>query len=63
MLVRIPPLHYPTLLFNVLGNCASIRRSVACNRRDVAEALAFGVGGQVMHHIELDSLSTITEIF
>jgi len=63
VLVGIPPGDFPTPLFDVVANCITIRGSFVGNRRDMAEALAFAVDGQVKADIELQPLSAINTIF
>jgi propanol-preferring alcohol dehydrogenase len=63
VLVGIPPGDFPTPLFDVVANCITIRGSFVGNRRDMAEALAFGAEGKVKADIELQPLSAINKIF
>ncbi|MEO6103783.1 MAG: zinc-dependent alcohol dehydrogenase [Pseudoxanthomonas sp.] len=63
VLVGIPPGEFPTPLFDVVANCITIRGSFVGNRRDMAEALAFGAAGKVKADIELQPLSAINDIF
>jgi propanol-preferring alcohol dehydrogenase len=63
VLVGIPPGDFPTPLFDVVANCITIRGSFVGNRRDMAEALAFGAEGKVKADIELQPLSAINEVF
>lgn len=63
VLVGIPPGEFPTPLFDVVAKCITIRGSFVGNRRDMAEALAFGVDGKVKADIELQPLSAINNVF
>jgi alcohol dehydrogenase, propanol-preferring len=63
VLVGLPPGEFPVPLFDVVANCITIRGSFVGTRRDMAEALAFAVGGKVKADIELQNLSSINEIF
>ena len=63
VLVGIPPGDFPTPLFDVVAQCITIRGSFVGNRRDMAEALAFGASGQVKADIELQPLSAINAVF
>ena len=58
-----PPASSPTLLFDVVANCISIRGSFVGTREDMAEAPAFAAAGQVKADIELQPLSDINAIF
>jgi propanol-preferring alcohol dehydrogenase len=46
-----------------VANCITIRGSFVGARQDMAEALAFAVGGKVKADIELQPLSSINQIF
>ena len=46
-----------------MANCITIRGSFVGARQDMAEALAFAVGGKVKADIELQPLSSINQIF
>jgi alcohol dehydrogenase, propanol-preferring len=63
VLVGLPPGEFPVPLFDVVANCITIRGSFVGSRQDMAEALAFAVGGKVKAHIELQPLSSINQIF
>jgi len=63
VLVGLPPGEFPVPLFDVLANCITIRGSFVGTRQDMAEALAFAVGGKVKADIELQPLSSINQIF
>ncbi len=63
VLVGIPPGEFPTPLFDVVANCITIRGSFVGTRQDMAEALAFAVGGNVKADIELQPLSAINQVF
>ena len=63
VLVGLPPGEFPVPLFDVVANCITIRGSFVGTRQDMAEALAFGVGGKVKADIELQPLSSINQIF
>src|SRR5208337_4478456 len=63
VLVGLPPGEFPVPLFDVVANCITIRGSFVGTRRDMAEALAFAVGGKVKADIELQPLSSINQIF
>jgi propanol-preferring alcohol dehydrogenase len=63
VLVGLPPGEFPVPLFDVVANCITIRGSFVGTRRDMAEALAFAVGGKVKADIELQPLSSINETF
>jgi alcohol dehydrogenase, propanol-preferring len=63
ILVGLPPGEFPVPLFDVVANCITMRGSFVGTRRDMAEALAFAVGGKVKADIELQPLSSINEIF
>ena len=52
-----------TTLFDVVANCITIRGSFVGTRQDMAEALAFAVGGKVKADIELQPLAAINQIF
>jgi propanol-preferring alcohol dehydrogenase len=45
-----------------VANCITIRGSFVGTRQDMAEALAFAVGGKVKADIELHPLSSINQI-
>lgn len=62
VLVGLPPGEFPTPLFEVVANCITIRGSFVGNRKDTAEALAFGARGQVKADIELQPLSAINSV-
>jgi len=62
VLVGLPPGEFPVPLFDVVANCITIRGSFVGTRRDMAEALAFGVSGQVKAEIELQPLSAINTV-
>jgi propanol-preferring alcohol dehydrogenase len=63
VLVGLPPGEFPVPLFDVVANCITIRGSFVGSRQDMAEALAFAVGGKVKADIELQPLSSINRIF
>jgi alcohol dehydrogenase, propanol-preferring len=63
VLVGLPPGDFPVPLFDVVANCITIRGSFVGTRQDMAEAMAFAVGGKVKADIELQSLSSINQIF
>ena len=63
VLVGLPPGESPTLLFDVVANCITIRGSFVGTREDMAEAPAFAAAGQVKADIELQPLSDINAIF
>ncbi len=63
VLVGLPPGEFPVPLFDVVANCITIRGSFVGTRKDMAEALAFAVGGKVKADIELQPLSSINRIF
>jgi propanol-preferring alcohol dehydrogenase len=63
VLVGLPPGEFPVPLFDVVANCIAIRGSFVGTRQDMAEALAFAVGGKVKADIELQPLSSINQIF
>ena len=63
VLVGLPPGEFPVPLFDVVANCITIRGSFVGTRQDMAEALAFAIGGKVKADIELQPLSAINEIF
>ncbi len=63
VLVGLPPGEFPVPLFDVVANCITIRGSFVGTRQDMAEALAFGVGGKVKADIETASLGSINQIF
>ncbi len=63
VLVGLPPGEFPLPLFDVVANCITIRGSFVGSRQDMAEALAFAVGGKVKADIELQPLSSINQIF
>jgi propanol-preferring alcohol dehydrogenase len=62
VLVGLPPGEFPIPLFDVVANCITIRGSFVGTRQDMAEALAFAVGGKVKADIELHPLSSINQI-
>jgi propanol-preferring alcohol dehydrogenase len=61
--VGLPPGEFPTLLFDVVANCITIRGLFVGTRGDMAEALAFAVDGKVKADIELQHVSFINDIF
>jgi propanol-preferring alcohol dehydrogenase len=63
VLVGLPPGEFPVQLFDVVANCITIRGSFVGTRQDMAEALAFAVGGKVKADIELQPLSAINQVF
>jgi alcohol dehydrogenase, propanol-preferring len=63
VLVGLPPGEFPVPLFDVVANCITIRGSFVGTRQDMAEALAFAVGGKVKADIEMQYLGSINEIF
>jgi len=63
VLVGLPPGEFPVPLFDVVANCITIRGSFVGSRQDMAEALAFAVGGKVKADIELQPLASINQIF
>ena len=63
VLVGLPPGEFPVPLFDVVANCITIRGSFVGTRQDMAEALAFSVGGRVKADIDLEPLSAINQIF
>jgi propanol-preferring alcohol dehydrogenase len=63
VLVGLPPGEFPIPLFEVVANCITIRGSFVGTRQDMAEALAFAVGGKVKADIELQPLSSISQNF
>src|SRR5450631_1622682 len=63
VLVGLPPGEFPVPLFDVVANCITVRGSFVGTRQDMAEALAFAVGGKVKADIELQPLSSINQIF
>src|SRR6202789_2125197 len=63
VLVGLPPGEFPVPLFDVVANCITIRGSFVGTRQDMAEALAFAVGGKVKADIELQPLSSINQLF
>jgi propanol-preferring alcohol dehydrogenase len=63
VLVGLPPGEFPVPLFDVVANCVTIRGSFVGTRQDMAEALAFAVGGRVKADIELQPLSSVNQIF
>jgi propanol-preferring alcohol dehydrogenase len=63
VLVGLPPGEFPVPLFDVVANCITIRGSFVGTRQDMAEALAFAVGGKVKADIEPQPLSEINQIF
>jgi propanol-preferring alcohol dehydrogenase len=62
-LVGLPPGEFPVALFDVVAKCITIRGSFVGTRYDMAEALAFAVGGKVKADIEVQPLSAINDIF
>ena len=62
VLVGIPPGEFPTPLFEVVADCLTIRGSFVGTRGDMAEALAFAVGGKVKADIELQPLTAINSV-
>jgi propanol-preferring alcohol dehydrogenase len=62
VLVGLPPGEFPVPLFDVVANCITIRGSFVGSRQDMAEALAFAVGGKVKADIELQPLSLVNEV-
>jgi propanol-preferring alcohol dehydrogenase len=62
-LVGLPPGEFPVPLFNVVADCITIRGSFVGNRQDMAETLGFAADGKVKADIELQSLSSINQIF
>jgi propanol-preferring alcohol dehydrogenase len=62
VLVGLPPGDFPVPLFDVVANCITIRGSFVGSRQDMAEALAFAVGGKVKADIELQPLSLVNEV-
>src|SRR6202051_5069889 len=63
VLVGLPPGDFLVPLFEVVATCITILGSFVGTRQDMAEALAFGVGGKVKADIELQPLSAINDIF
>jgi propanol-preferring alcohol dehydrogenase len=63
VLVGLPPGEFPVPLFDVVANCITIRGSFVGTREDMAETLAFAAEGKVRADIELQSLSSINDIF
>jgi alcohol dehydrogenase, propanol-preferring len=63
VLVGLPPGEFPVPLFDVVANRITIRGSFVGTRQDMAEALAFAVGGKVKADIELQPLAAINQIF
>src|SRR5580693_2721838 len=63
VLVGLPPGEFPVPLFDVVANCITVRGSFVGTRKDMAEALAFAADGKVKADIELQSLSSINEVF
>jgi alcohol dehydrogenase, propanol-preferring len=63
VLVGLPPGEFPVPLFDVVANCVTIRGSFVGTRQDMAEALAFAIGGKVKADIEMQPLSAINQIF
>src|SRR5271170_5308496 len=62
-LAGLPPGEFPVPFFDVLANCITTGGSFVGTRKDMAEALAFAVGGRVKADIELQPLSSINQIF
>ncbi len=62
VLIGLPPGEFPTLLFDVVANCITIRGSFVGSRQDMAEALAFAAEGKVKADIELQPLSAINQV-
>jgi alcohol dehydrogenase, propanol-preferring len=63
VLVGLPPGEFPVPLFDVVANCITVRGSFVGTRQDMADALAFAVGGKVKADIELQPLSSINQVF
>ena len=63
VLIGLPPGDFPVPLFDVVANCIAIRGSFVGTRYDMAEALAFAADGRVKADIELQSLSSINDVF
>jgi alcohol dehydrogenase, propanol-preferring len=63
VLVGLPPGEFPVPLFDVVANCITIRGSFVGTRQEMAEALAFAVGGNVKANVELLPLSSLNQIF
>jgi propanol-preferring alcohol dehydrogenase len=63
VLVGLPPGEFPVSLFDVVADCITIRGSFVGTRQDMAETLAFAVGGKVKADIELQPLSSINQVF
>ena len=59
----LPPGEFPTLLFDVVANCITIRGSFVGTRRDMAEALAFAAEGKVKADIEMQPLTAMNQVF
>ena len=62
VLAGIPPGEVPTPLFEVVAHCITIRSAFFCNRRDMAEALAFAADGRVKADIESQPLTAINSV-
>ena len=63
LLVGLPPGEFSVPLFGIVADCITIRGSFVGNRRDMAEALAFGAEGRVKADIELQPLTAINDVF
>jgi alcohol dehydrogenase, propanol-preferring len=63
VLVGLPPGEFPVPLFDVVAKCITIRGSFVGTRQDMAEALAFAAEGKVKADIELQTLSSVNEVF
>src|ERR1700730_14006742 len=61
--VGLPPGEFPVPLFDVVANCITIRGSFVGTRQDMAEALAFAVGGKGKAEMGWQPLSSINQIF
>ena len=59
----LPPGEFPTLLFDVVANCITIRGSFVGTRRGMAEALAFAAEGKVKADIEMQPLTAMNQVF
>jgi len=62
VLVGLPPGEFPVPIFEVVANCVTICGSFVGTRQDMAEALAFTVGGKVKADIELPPLTASSVI-
>ena len=60
--VGIPPVEFPTPLFDMVARCITIRGSFVGSRSDMAEALALGARGAVKADIELQPLAAINSV-